>query len=171
MRELTVRLRFTRPSLGNVRSDAPSRGCFRLHRDPHGRVVFLASWHRANMELSAKLLGRHQDEVRKILWDVAVVGEVRPDCWHRRYYKTAGGRTRYAQHECLPAGQVVGVRCVVPPGITDDDVRALFALAGRYKGLSQFGCGDFGLFAVEAVEASCPAPAAERVEGVLLEKS
>lgn len=133
--------------------------------------MFLASWHRANMDLAAKLLGRHQDEVRKILWDVAVDGEVRPDSWHRRYYRTQGGRSRYAQHECLAAGQVVGVRCVVPAGIPDDDVRALFELVGRYKGLSHFGWGEYGLFAVEGVEASCQPPAAGRVEGVLLEKS
>lgn len=147
MRELTVRIRFTKHSLGNVKR-ADTR--FAFARNPSGFVTFLASWHHANMKLASQLLGRHQDEVGKILWDIAVDGVVRRDSWFHRYY-AIGNRQRYVVHESFVPGQVVGINCVVPNPITDDDLWQLMSLAGRYKGLSPARPGEYGQFEVVSI--------------------
>jgi hypothetical protein len=112
--------------------------------------MFLASWHHANMRFAAQLLGRHQDVVGKVCWDVAVDGVVRPERWHKRYY-TTNGRQRYVLHEAFFADQVVGVNCVVPAAISDDDLWELMRLAGQYRGISPWKPGEFGLFTVESI--------------------
>lgn len=154
MRELTVRIRFTSPSLGNVKKSP--EGHYLLPTNPDGFVTFLGTWHQANMALAAKLLGRHQDEIRRILWDIVVDG--RPlrgqDRWFKRYYTKGGkGRRRYCLHECFPVGHVVGLNCAVPSAISDDDMLELMNLAGRYCGLSPFKPKEFGHFAVESIRA------------------
>ena len=159
MRELTVRIRFTRPALGSVKGRDDDR--FHFMRTPDGHVVFLATWQQTNMRLAAQLLGRHQREVDKILWDVAVDVMLRADRWFRRYYTNGSGRKRYAEHEALLPGQIVGVNCVVPAEISDDDLWQLMTLAGRYKGLSPFRPGEFGHFVVESIRPRRPAAVAE----------
>ncbi len=151
MRELTLRIRFTRACLGNVAGKKATRGKLTFSRGPQGHVLFLASWHKANMRLASQVLGRHQDEVEKILWDINVDGVVKPECAFRRYYKTSSGAMRFALHESFAAGQVVGINCAVPASIDDDDMRRLMNMAGRYKGLSPFQPGEFGLFEVEEI--------------------
>lgn len=150
MRELTVRIRFTKHSLGNVKARDDS-GRFLLPRNPEGFVLFLPTWHRANMKMSAQVLGRHQDDAEKICWDIRVDGAVRHDPWFRRYYKTGAGKKKYALHEAFWPGQVVGLHCVVPAAIGDDDLRRLMQLSGQYRGLSPWRPGEFGLFEVEQI--------------------
>lgn len=150
MRELTVRIRLTKHCLGNVKSRTKD-GSFTLPRSPSGHVTFLASWHHANMRFAAQLLGKHQDEVGKIFWDINVDGLPHDDCWHRRYYRAAGGKRRYALHEAFFAGQVVGLNCVVPSTITDDDFWRLMSLSGQYRGLSPWKPGEYGLFEVDGL--------------------
>ena len=149
MRELTVRISFTKHSLGSVKKE---NGRFLLARNPAGAVTFLASWHNANMRFAAQILGRHQDEVGKILWDIAVDATVKRDSWFRRYYAVTGSaRQRYVLHESFVPGQVVGIYCVVPAAISDDDFWQLMQLAGRYKGLSPARPGEFGNFEVVSI--------------------
>lgn len=158
MRELTVRICFRSPCLGSVK-DRRSAGRFLLPRDPRGNVTFLASWHRANMRFAATLLGRHQDEVSKIVWDTAVDGP--SSCgvyqrYHKRKETEEDGRARrlrYAIHEAFLPGCVVGINCVVPTPITDDDFWELMRMAGRYKGISPFGGGngEYGFFEVVSI--------------------
>lgn len=150
MRELTVRISFTSHSLGNVKRG--TGGLLFLPRTPDNSVMFLASWHRANMQMAARLMNRHQDEVGKILWDVAVDATVKPDARYRRYcIKTESGRQRYALHEALLPGQIVGINCAVPTPITDSDFWELMTLAGQYKGLSPYAPGEFGRFNVVSI--------------------
>lgn len=149
MRELTVRIKFVSPCLGNVKAKDGS-GRFLLPRNTFGQVTFMATWHRANLRLAAQLMNRHQDEVGKILWDMVIDGTVLRDCWSRRYYG-AGGNRRYSLHESFKASQTVGVNCVVPTIISDDDFWRLMALAGQYRGLSPFSPGDFGFFEVASL--------------------
>lgn len=120
-----------------------------LPKDRDGRVLFLATWHQANMKLAAKLLGRLQDEVTKILWDVTVEAPAKLS-YHRRFY-TAGTKTRYVWHEAILPGQIAGINCAVPPAIGESDLWSLMALAGRYKGISPFRPGEYGLYDVESV--------------------
>lgn len=148
MRELTVRIRFTRHSLGNVKAKGKS-GRFLLPRSPDGSVLFMPSWHRANMRFAAQVIGKHQDEVGKILWDAKVDGIVRHNNWYRRYHTT--GDSRYILHEAFQPGQIVGLNCVVPAPITDEDLWRLLTVAGQYKGLSPWHPQEFGLYDVESI--------------------
>lgn len=146
MRELTVRLKFVRHCLGNVKAPGTS-GRFLLPRTPDGNILFPASWHHANMRFAAKTVGRHQDEVRKILWDINVDGVVRPDNWYKRFYSLK----RYVLHESFWPGQVIGLNCIVPVVITDEDFWQLLTVAGQYKGISPWKPGEFGLYTVESI--------------------
>jgi hypothetical protein len=151
MRELTVRIKFTKASIGNVKS-RDGRGSFLLPRNPQGDVIYLASWHKANARFAAQVLGKHQDEVEKICWDPVVDGAILGDRWHRRYYTVGGSnKRRHVLHEAFQAGQVVGVHCVVPQAISDDDFWRLMSIAGQYKGLSPYRPGEYGYFEVVAI--------------------
>jgi hypothetical protein len=137
--------------LGDVKSRS-NDGKYFLPRT-NGEVAFVTTWHRTNMKFAAKLLGRHEGEVDDILWDITVDGKAPsgPTRWHRRYYSSGKGKRRYAEHECFPAGHVIGLNCVVPAVITDDDFLELMRLAGQYKGLSPWKPADNGRFSVESI--------------------
>jgi len=120
-------------------------------RTPDAHVMFPASWHASNMVLAAKLLGRHQGSVRKILWDPEVDCVTRPDRWFKRYYTGRDNKRRFAVHEAFFPGQVVGLNCAVPSEVSDDDLVQLMNIAGRYKGLSPWDPGEYGQFQVESI--------------------
>lgn len=164
MREMTIRVEFTSPSLGNVKPTKNAPPGLLLPRDPSGQVCFMATWHRSNMKLAAQVYGRHQDEVDKILWDAAVDGRPGRELY-RRWWGDKG-KSRYTMHEAFWPGQTIGVHCVVPAVITDDDLWRLMELAGRFKGLSPFKPGDFGKFLVKSVwlRRRHPQPQPERDE-------
>ena len=166
MKELVVKIRFLRPCLGNARDRRD--GSFRLPRTPDGSIMFLQSWQHANLRTAASILGRHQTEVDKILWDVAVAAPHYPDCWYRRYYTNGSGKQRYIQHEALMPGQAVSISCAVPETISDADFLALMNLAGRYRGISPWKPGEFGQFVVESVRPRTapaePTPAPETLQ-------
>ncbi len=133
MREAVVKIRFVSPCLGNVKASDVS-GRFFLPRNVQGFVQFMPSWYAANARLAAKLLGRHQDDVKDIHWgDALEHGESR---WFRRYYVNSNGKERYCVHEAFLAGDMVSFRCAVPSVISDEDLRELLVYAGRYSGLS-----------------------------------
>lgn len=152
MREVTVRIRFTRPSLGNVKSKAHRDGCFLFARNADNRIIFLACWHQANMRFATNLLGRHHDAAQEIHWDIAVEGEpVRGHRWFRRYYTTQQQHRRFVQHEAFSEGQIVGINCVVPSSISDSDLFELMKIAGQYRGLSPYAPKEWGHFEVESI--------------------
>jgi len=148
MRELTVKIRFLQHCLGNQKLRDGS-GRFRFSRSPSGQIVFLSSWHRANMRLAAQLLGRHQDEVDKIQWDIHIEGSLRKDKWHAVYYRSGNSRRlRYSLHEAFFPEQTILINCVVPMAISEQDFWQLMQKAGQYKGLSPWKPGEFGKFEV-----------------------
>lgn len=152
MRELTVRIRFTQHSLGNQKSKQQG-GVFMMQRSPTGSVIFMPTWHAANMRFAAKLLGKHQDEVHKIRWDMHVDCVLRRDQWFRRYYVCGQNKDkqRYCRHEAFLPNQTIGVNCVVPSSISDEDFWRLMQISGDYRGLSPYEPGNFGFFVVESV--------------------
>lgn len=152
MRELTVRLRFTKHSLANKKLRDGS-GKFVFARSPSGHVIFLTSWHRANMRLAATLLGCHQQDVDKILWDINVEGNLRPQCLYRAYYRgdKPGGRLRYSLHEAFFPGDIIAINCAVPSTISQDDFWRLMSTAGKYMGLSPWKPSQYGLYEVVSV--------------------
>jgi hypothetical protein len=159
MREMCVRIRFTGPSLGNVKAQD---GRFLMPRGPDGSVTFLSTWHHSNLRFASRLLGRHRGLVGKTSWSVAVAGV--PGDWYRRYYNQ-DGRRRYCLHEAFLAGQEVEMGCVVPSGIPDADFEALLALAGRYRGLSPWRPGEFGFFEVAGLRRPSTADGVVKQEG------
>jgi len=78
-----------------------------------------------------------------------VDAELREKCLDRCYYrKTKKGRSRWSTHESLVKGQTIGINCVVPPEIDDDDFWALMQIAGKYRGLSPWQPGTYGHYEV-----------------------
>ena len=148
MRELTVRIRYSQFCLGNSKG---SQGNLLLPRDADGSLIFMASWHKQNMKLASQIYGQHQKAVLKILWDPKIDVVLQDTPWHKRTYLTRKGKSRYVLHEAIFPGQCVGINCLVPPAISDDELIALMNLAGKYKGLSPFKPGEFGRFTVDQV--------------------
>lgn len=159
MREMTVWICFTMPSLGDVRHRNDPTGNLHFARSQQGAVKFLASWHRRNMHFAALLMGRHVGATDKILWDIRVVGQPErgESRWYRRYYKVGTNqRTSYSLHEAFQAGATVGINCTVPASISDDDFKQLMETAGRYRGLSPFAPFEYGLYEVVRLERRLP---------------
>jgi len=152
MKELTVRIRFTSHCLGNQKAKDGS-GRFEFMRSPDGEhVLFLATWHHANLRMAAQLLGRHQSDVGKIYWDINVDGALREDRWHRAWYISPKSKQRrYSLHEAFFPGQEVSVNCAVPSSISDEDFWRLMAKVGQYKGISPWKPGEFGNFEVVSI--------------------
>lgn len=160
MRELTIRIRFTAPCLGNQKlRDGSGRFVFqRNHSTKH--VIFLPTWHQSNMRLAAQLLGRHQDEVAKIHWDQHVDGRLRQDKWFRRHYRSKNSnRQRYILHEAFFPGQEISINLCLPAAIPEDDFLRLMQKAGQYRGLSPWKPGEYGFYEVISLrERQIPQP-------------
>jgi hypothetical protein len=173
MRELTVRIRFTSPSIGNVKKRGKGDAKYYLPRHPDGRITFLAAWHQNNLRTAAQLMNRHQKIVKDILWDIFVDGCPPKDGtqWYRRYYNAKGEKRRFVRHECFPTGHIVGINCAIPTDITDDEMLQLMGAAGRYCGLSPWSPREFGHFEVVTIRprrSNVPTgPVTEAVEEVL----
>lgn len=153
MRELSVIIRFTNPSLGNEKD--PKTGRFKFQRSPgrEGKILFLATWHHANMKLAATMLGKHQETVKKICWDIEVDAQLQEKCLTRCFYqKSPGGRERWSLHESIMQGQIVCINCVVPADIDDQDFWTLMQIAGKYKGLSPWQPGKYGHYEVISIK-------------------
>lgn len=148
MREVTVRVRFTSPSLGNQKRED---GQFVFQRGPDGRVLFLATWHRGYLQRAAELAGRYQNLVHAIQWDIHLDGRLRRDPWFREFY-VRSNRRRFRLHEAFFPGQIVGVNCVLPRELPLDGFASLMTLAGRYWGASPWQPGKWGFFEVLGVE-------------------
>jgi hypothetical protein len=58
---------------------------------------------------------------------------------------------RYSLHEAFEEGQIVGLNCIVPTVITEEDFWQLMGKAGQYKGLSPWKPGEFGFFEVVSI--------------------
>jgi hypothetical protein len=121
-----------------------------LPRTPDGAVRFEARWWRANMLFAAQILCRHQSAVREIYFDICVDGSPRPEL--KDYYKRYLDSKRYMRHEAFLAGDTVNINCVVPNSISDQDFAELLRIAGRFKGISPFGPGEYGFFNVVTVK-------------------
>jgi len=161
MRELTVRIRFLTPSLGNQKLNDGS-GKFVFQRNPDGNIMFLAAWHHSNMRMAAQLLNRFQSDVGDIHWDINVDGKLRENRWHKNYYRAnGGGKLRYSLHEAFHENQIIGINCLVPNTISDEDFWRLMSKAGQYKGLSPWKPGENGFYDVVSIR---PRRASSNVE-------
>lgn len=159
MRELTVRIRFTCHSLGNVRKHYSDQGRKRSYyvmpRNPSNRrVMFMPRWWTATLKRAAEILCRHHAEVEEIRFSPEIEGETRP--------VPAGLFTRYAgdrnhsRHEVFAPGDVISVTCVVPSKISDEDFLQLLRYAGKYCGISPAHSNNFGFYEVVSIRPTTP---------------
>ena len=107
------------------------------------------------MRMAAQVVGRYQKAVSQIQWEMEIGCALKRDRWYSRYYNK-GGRQRYAVHEAICPGQEVEINCVVPEEISDDGLLELMGVAGRYRGISPYRPGEFGMFQVERISARRP---------------
>jgi len=120
MRELTVRIRFTSPSLGSVKGYqlAPGTGekwpCFYMPRTPEGKVRFEATWWLSSLRFAADVLCAHQRAVSQVHFDIVVDGQPRATKY-KRYFSPR----KYVKHEAFMEGDEIGINCVVPDEISD----------------------------------------------------
>ncbi len=101
------------------------------------------------MAFAAEVFGRLQDVAKLICFESEVGGDSPPEKLYRRYY----AEDRFALHEALWPGQQIEVRLVCPPAITDDELRELLAIAGRFRGISPAKPKEFGFFTVATLGA------------------
>jgi len=152
MRELSIKIKFTNPSLGNEKDQRTGRFNFQRSPGKDGKILFLASWHQSNMRFAAEMLGKHYTDIDKICWDIEIDGEVRDKCLARCYYrKKPGGKERWSTHESLVKGQTIVINCAVPASIDEEDFWSLMSIAGRYKGLSPWQPGKYGHYEVVSI--------------------
>ncbi len=162
MQEVTIRLRFTQPCLGNARRATRSGGTiYALLRGtaPQRSVIFLGSWWRAGLQYASRVLSRYDSHVERINWDQAVDGKV--EQW-RRYITANGTKTGYALHEGFLRGKTISVNAVLPDGLSVEAMIELLTIMGRYKGISPYQSADttYGTFDVVSVLPTIRAPAA-----------
>lgn len=160
MRELTVRLSFTTPCLGDVkkyvkdRSDSRRWPVYFMPRMPGGgKIRFQANWWASSLRFAASVMSKHQKEVVGVSFEVAVDG--RPDTnidhFYRRFFK-GEEEGKFVKHEAFFPGDVIGVNCVVPGGINDDDFWTLMEYVGRFRGISPYGLSEgYGRFEVVTI--------------------
>jgi len=168
MREVSIRLRFTRPCLGYAEKRTRNRNVmYVMPRDPSRRVMFLASWWRDRLSFAAKVLNRYQDLVMHITWDQVVDGRV--GTYQRKIIrKRQDGsikNTGYALHEAFQVGDDIGVNAVLPTNLSIEAFTELLTIVGRYKGISPYNSADdtFGTFDVVSVRPTIRTLVAEPV--------
>ncbi len=147
MIEWTVQVIFTTPSLGNQKT---ADGRFLFQKSESGQILFLPTWHKANMVFAANMLGLYQTAVPLIMWDPVIDAALREKCFTQQFY-TKGDRQRFSLHETLYPGQTAGINFVAPPEIPHDGLIKLFSKAGSYRGVSPWKPGQFGHFRVNTL--------------------
>lgn len=162
MRELTVRLKFTSHCLGNVqhRYQSTQRGkkkqkvCYLLPRSPDGRLILMPTWWTAILRKASDVFCKHQQRVKDIRFSMEVDGI--PSPWETDAYRRYFDKDKFAAHEAFYPGSVIGVTCLVPSKISDDDFWKLLDIAGKYYGISPARSGEFGMFTVEGIQRRSP---------------
>lgn len=158
MRELTLRIEFTTPCLGSIRTyktvsvrdTIKKRSYYLLPRSPDGRIIFNQKWWSSILRKAADVDCSHQKHVDDVRFELEVDGMPRkiPENFYERYYQ----KRKFAPHEAFFAGDVIGVSCLVPGSISDDDLWRLMDLAGKYYGISPLNEREYGLFKVVGLQ-------------------
>lgn len=139
MYEVYLRLQFDSACLGSTRNEVEG-GPDKMLRSTDGNVVFSQTWWRTIITQGAKSFGRHQDRVKSVLWASAVDGTTR---LFRRYYHLRNNQGEpqkcFKDHEAFLAGDVIGVKALVPDDVPIEDIKDIMSVAGEYFGISPFG--------------------------------
>jgi hypothetical protein len=104
------------------------------------------------MQFAANLRNRNQKIVKSIVWDQVIDGQVK---FFKRQVADSRKRKRrgFAIHEAFTSGDVIGVRAVLPNGLSIDDCADLLVIVGKYRGISWFQSEDvrYGTFELESI--------------------
>lgn len=157
MQEVTIRLRFNRECLGNIKRKHGRQVLWEMPRDGNEQVMFLPSWWKGSLRYAAKVLGKHHREAAAVAWDPIIDGCV--SRWKRTIQPSdedEGGKKRrlgFAMHEAFKPGDVIGVNAVLPHGLGPDEFSELLQVVGTYKGISPFQSSteNYGTFEVTSV--------------------
>ncbi len=134
MEKVQLTLKFLRPCLGGIRSPPVDR----FERDPAtGRVMFMNSWWLSVAEVGARALGKHQDKVRELMFDLYVHGSV--SLFDRQYFDPERRVCASTRHEAFAEGATLSVSVVLPDGLPVRDFAEIMSLAGRFRGISPYG--------------------------------
>jgi len=149
MQEVQIRLRFNRECLGAAKRKTNSdQIIYGFLRDSNRRVMFLPTWWGSLMHYAAKVVNCAHKLVGQINWDPVV--DAPPNKTFRRYLNRGD---RYALHEAFLSGTVIGVKAVLPDGLTIDEFQELLEVSGAYRGISHYQPKDdnYGTFEVESI--------------------
>jgi hypothetical protein len=146
--EVTARISFTRPCLGNVRRSDYDR----MPRDGDGTVIFMVTWWRAAFARAAKNINRYYSLVDKIHPALQVRGEV------TRYKRWYNGGKKHTIHECFDVGSTVEASFLIPTEMRLEEFIELLEATGLYIGISPYGwkTGMYGHFRVLEVRKGGP---------------
>lgn len=138
--ELTVRIRFTTPCIGNVRRNDYDR----MQRDTDGNVIFMPTWWRSAFLQAAQSLNKYHDKIKQIRASLRVYGTL--SRIKRRY---GGAAHAYKIHEGYDVGAELEVNFLLPVGMTMEEFGELLEVTGEYVGVSPYGWADgYGHFDV-----------------------
>ena len=160
MRELTVRLSFTTNCLGDVKKYVKDAGNKRwpvyfMPRMPNGgKIRFQANWWTSSLKYAAKVMNKHLREVNGVSFEVAVDGRTDSniDHFYKRHFKGNGDESKFVKHEAFFPGDIIGINCVVPGSISDDDFWTLMDYVGRFRGISPYSPTEgYGRFEVVTI--------------------
>jgi hypothetical protein len=151
MIEVTLRIRFTQPCLGHKprRRKPDDLVVLAMPRGQSGRVMFPPAWWRAIVAHGARVKGGSASLASKVAWSLDVAGETQQ--WIRYVPKADGRKAGHVHHEAFLPGDVIGVDCVLPPGLKPEVFRVWMDAGGKYLGISPYKHGEWGRFEVVAV--------------------
>ena len=142
--EVTAKLQFTLPCLGNVRKPDFDR----MERDQDGIVIFLPTWWRSAFAKAAKAINHYHDLVNKIHPALPIFGPV------TRVPRRYGRKPQDIKvHEGFAVGATVECSFLLPSEMTANQFTELLEAVGNYIGISPYGwkSGKFGFFKVLGV--------------------
>jgi hypothetical protein len=131
MQAVVIRIRFSRPCLGALKTAMS----FNMLRDQNERVIFLPGWWREILHFGARLLGFPRSVVEAVEWDQIIDGNL------SRFTRRGTRRRRpraFAVHEAFLPGDIIGVRAVLPDGLSIDSFWRLLCAGGTYHGISPY---------------------------------
>ncbi len=146
--EVTAKLRFTCPCLGNVRGEEYDR----MERDQEGNIIFLPTWWRAAFAKAAQAINRHYKLVNSIHPALQIYGGPVTKI-ERRYLEQLSDSSDKVQrvklHEGFDVNTVVDCSFLLTSGMTVNHFTELLEVIGLYFGMSPYGWKqDFGRFQV-----------------------
>lgn len=143
--EVTAKIQFVRPCIGNVRRPDFDR----MEHDQDGNVIFLPTWWRAAFAKAAQAINRHYALVDNIHPAPQVYGTVTKI--ERQYVEHRGGvKVQCSKiHEGFDVGAVVECSFLLGSGMTANHFTELLETVGLYFGFSPYGWRqNFGRFRV-----------------------